>query len=370
MRAVEVHEQTQQKLDIIRQYAAAYVNIIANYPGRGFNNRLVYLVDTCAGAGLHRSGLHPDGVVLGTALIAAAVAEQAQARRPGLSVPVRLIEINREWCGRLEARLARFRARGVDVKVLPGDLVDRIPDVVAEVTEAGRQVRSLWIIDPDGFVEIPHAALDPLTRPARGPELVINLDMSGIWRTGVASSHETAVELLAQLDQQKQEALNRTFGTGNWRAALDIQSRAAAQDALAAIYGETLRHIGTTPGFEEVTHYRLRSSLGQIRYFIHATHAETAKRTFGRIVDATNRPEYLSRALNQQARGVEAVELWRLFAGTELPFEAMLGARPLNRQQLATVLRHAAGEGYGSFEPETKAMTWFVEREPPLTLGF
>lgn len=368
-RPVEAHEQTQQKLEVVRSYAAAHVNIIANFQRGGFDNTVVYLVDACAGAGLHRSDLHPDGVVLGTALILARVAEAAQAKHPGLRVPVRLIEINPEWAARLNDRLARFRTAGVDVLVLQGDLAIRIPEVLREIAEAGRDVRSLWLIDPDGFAEIPRRALDPLSLPAFGPELLINLDMSGLWRTGVGADRQSLDDVIAAIDQAKRDALDRTFGGASWRSALAIPARLAAQNELARLYGQTWRRTGSSQGFEHVNQYRLRATAGQVRYFIHAAHSSRAETAFRSAFEATNRLTFASRALTQQARGVEALELWRLFAGKELPLDAMLGARPLNRQQLATVVRHAQAEGYGAFDEGTRVMTWFTERVAELTLG-
>jgi three-Cys-motif partner protein len=186
LRVVEDHHQTEHKLDLLRRYFGAYLAIVAR-ARRLPNNRDAWIVDTHAGAGLHRSREDPDHRRYGSPLIACSQARQAQRRHPGYRVHVRAIEKALHWQLRLDQRVEAFRQGEraedrVDVRTLGGDFTRRVPEVLAEA--AASRALSLWFVDPYGFKDIPYRALGPLlgARTGSRTELLINLDLSGIWR--------------------------------------------------------------------------------------------------------------------------------------------------------------------------------------------
>ena len=130
---------------------------------------------------------------------------------------------------RLSARLNPYAEAGgswerVDASVIPGDFAVHLPRVLAEVQTA--RALSLWFIDPYGFLDIPYTALQPLTEPRYGPELIINLDLSGIWRKVGRPEDLVDVDDVALNQPDQQRALSALFGDrsrwerlASWRVA-------------------------------------------------------------------------------------------------------------------------------------------------------
>src|SRR5262252_5280966 len=104
LRVVEDHHQTEHKLDLIRRYYGAYLSIVAR-ARRLPNNREAWIVDTHAGAGLHRSREDPDQRRFGSPLIACSQARLAQRLHAGFCVHVRAIERDVRWQARLDRRV-------------------------------------------------------------------------------------------------------------------------------------------------------------------------------------------------------------------------------------------------------------------------
>ena len=121
MNAVESKAQTEHKLDVMRRYFGAFASIIAQSSKEHIDNSHIWLIDLFAGAGVHRSADHPDGRVLGTALQACTAARNVQQRHTESQVHVRLVDLDSDYCDRLDAR-ARFAQEGVDVVVRQGVL--------------------------------------------------------------------------------------------------------------------------------------------------------------------------------------------------------------------------------------------------------
>jgi three-Cys-motif partner protein len=208
LRVVEDHLQTQHKLDVYRRYLGAYTTIIARARRVPFNNREVWIVDTHGGAGLHRSREDPDGFRYGSPLIACNAARLVQKKFPNFHVHVRAVEKQTPWVVRLQTRIEEFNRASpgsevVDALVTNGNFADHVIDFIEQAQQAN--ALSLWFIDPFGFKDIPYEALEPLTTPRFGPELIVNLDLSGIWRK--AGKPDDIVDIgevsTDQSDQQK-----------------------------------------------------------------------------------------------------------------------------------------------------------------------
>jgi three-Cys-motif partner protein len=364
LRIVEDHQQTEHKLDLIRRYFGAYPTIVAR-ARRLPNNREVWLIDTHAGAGQHGSREDPDGYRFGSPLIACYEARMVQKHFARFRVHVRAIEKRREWVFRLSPRIEAFTHgreawEVVDAKVLPGDFADHLEGLLAKAHNT--RALSLWFVDPFGFIDIPYRALEPLTRPQFGPELIINLDLSGIWRKVGPPDQVPSIDeiLFAQVDQQ--QALTALYGSRQrWEKAL-IEGGTYAQNlqSLANAYCDVFEQ------FQHRTAYRLRSSDGQIRYLIHLTHNELAQETFARLFnDSLKRDLFAGRSLDTVARGQAAHALHQIYRGAITTIDQIYEERVGNfdRGQLAVILREAEGRGYGSFDEGKKTMAWAVQRE-------
>jgi three-Cys-motif partner protein len=278
---------------------------------------------------------------------------------------VRAIEKRPEWVFRLSPRIQVFTHgdqawKVVDAKVIPGDFADHVLGLLGKAQNT--RALSLWFVDPFGFVDIPYRALEPLTRPMFGPELIINLDLSGIWRKVGPPDQVASVGdvLFAHVDQQK--ALTALFGSRQrWENAL-IEGGTYAQNlhSLASAYCDVFTE------FQFRSPYRLRSSDGQVRYLIHFTHSDLGQQTFARLFnDSLKRDLFAGRSLDNPARAQAAYSLHQTYRGAVTTVDQIYEERVGNfdRAQLAVVLREAEARGYGSFDEAKKTMAWVLERE-------
>jgi three-Cys-motif partner protein len=361
-RVAEDHEQTAHKLAVWFRYPGAWATIIAHSKVRTFDRDQMWVVDTHAGAGLHLSQEHPDGVRPGTPILACYAARNVQRRNPGVKVHIRAIDIRAEYVEKLRNRVQLFKAASgpdqVDVEVYRDDFADRVPSILAET--APGQCRSLWFVDPYGVAEIPHRGLDPLALPRYGPELVINLDVSGLWRVSAAGEAAASPEeIAARLDPKHATALDRTYGSDAWKKALSgFRPRSDSFDRFAQVYADTF------PNFERRRVYRLRSNGNQVRYFVHLSHSRMAETAFAKTFQATqNIGLFAGRSLTQTQRSQAALAYSEFFHGTTTSVEDLYEAGLLqDRGQVKTVCRTAGDEGYGKFDEPNKTMVWFQER--------
>ena len=359
-RVVEDHHQTEHKLDVMRRYFGAYPSIIArarNIP----NNRECWIVDTHAGAGLHRSRDDPDGRRYGSPLIACSEAQVVQRLNQGFKVHIRAIEKEREWVLRLSNRVEPFRnsmepRHAVDVQVIAGDFTEKIESVLAEAR--ARHALSLWFVDPFGFKDIPFRALEPLTCDRYGPELVINLDLSGIYRVKGAAHALADVASVLYAQPSQQETLNELFGGNRWQNVLvEGMTYRDSLQALAEAYAETFST------FQHRSVYPLRTSDGQVRFLIHLTHAERARVAFQKAYSDSWKVGLLAgKTLTVAAKATAAEELFNACRGRTTSIDMLYeeGIRNLDRTQLKAVCREAERRGYGHFDE--LEMTWRSNR--------
>jgi three-Cys-motif partner protein len=371
-RIVEDHAQTAHKLAVWGKYPGAWATIIANARAVRFNNRDLWVVDTHAGAGLHLSREHPDGIQPGTPILACYAARSVQQRNPGTRLHIRAIDIRAEYVQTLNTRVQPFRTAPegpdrIDVEVYRSDFAAKVPDILRE-TEGG-QCRSLWLVDPYGVAEIPHLGLEPLTVPPFGPEIVINLDVSGLWRVSAAGETTSSAEdITSSLTPAHVTSLQRTYGSDVWQAALrGFRPRSRAYDLFAQLYANTF------PAFQYRNVYRLNSSGNQIRYFVHLAHSELAVTAFQKTFKSTqNVGLFQGRALSLPERAQLAVSYHETFAGTATTVDQLYesGRLPLDRGQIKVVCRAAEQDGYGKFDEPSRQIAWHDERlTPQLRLG-
>jgi three-Cys-motif partner protein len=368
LRTIEEHLQTEHKLEVVRRYFGAWAGIIANTSARTFSNRDMYIVDTHAGAGLHASDKHPDGWVYGTPLIACEVARTVQRQHPGTQVHVRAIDVDSRWVFRLRNRINTFTKPShtgdrVDVEVIQDDFANRVPPILTEA--AKKRALSMWFIDPYGVKEIPFNALRPLNELAYGPEVIINLDLGGIWRLTSATEVPDLFDW-KQHDPERQTTLSALFGDrASWEKALLVGAPYHRQlESLARAYAELFNT------FKFRNFYPLRSSNSQFRFLIHLTHAALGARRFKEAYETSwNVGLFAGRALDQATRAHAALTYWAVYRGRETSLTQLYEEhlRPFNKPALAPICRAGEQGGFGHFDEAAEIMHWAEERADPQT---
>jgi three-Cys-motif partner protein len=369
-RAIEAHQQTHHKLDVMRRYFGQYPSILIEAAKK--SNRLnvdqISLVDAFAGAGLHLSADHMDGVVPGTALQACYQARRVQMKYSRNQINVRLIDNNAAFCTKLLERTAKFReAHGfenVDVKIIRGDVKVKVEEVLRGTQRIGGYSFSLWFFDPYGVKAITRDIFEPLLQVPYGPEIIINLDVSGLFRIREAALTEKAdeYEIAEIISAADRKLLSDVYSGQDWESVYGkIQPRgnSRALKTLADCYAETFSST-----FRYRSAYPLRSSRGQIRYLIHLTRSRVGAEKFAACYKASLRIGILTgNRLDGNARARIAAALFDFLKGADVTIDAIHEAQlcSLNKGQLRTVLFEAYDLGYGRFDGHV--MHWFAERQ-------
>jgi hypothetical protein len=226
--------------------------------------------------------------------------------------------------------------------------------------------RSLWFIDPDGLKDIPHTAVDALQTLA-GAEVIINLDLGGMWRVArVAELALAAGDVRALAKAINEQVMERTFGGEVWREIVDQADPHDIFGSIAQGYADTF------PAFTYRHAYPLHSSRSQRRYFVHLTHAERAKDAFAEEYLASWKLDTVlsDEALSTPQRGTRALRLFAQFKGIEVTVQEMydLGVGA-SRRQIAGVCRAADEMRLGEFDDRSSRMTWYQDRVPEQGLG-
>ncbi len=269
---LELHVQTQQKLEVMLRYWEVWSVIIAQAVGHAFCVRCMWLIDGFAGTGLHATNGHPDGALAGTPVQAFRAAVITKRRYPRVDVHLRAVDVNVTYAQELERRLLRAPGSAdekPDWRVHAESFQKALPKIVEEmradtghthssgVTYRHHDHRSLWLIDPFGVKDIPHADLEPLER-LPGAEVIINLDLGGLVRVKGAAEMAIAEgdpdKFLAAIKTGNAKRLDLTWGSPNWRTDLANADPSDLLRGLAQSYADTF------PGFEYRNVYPLRQS--------------------------------------------------------------------------------------------------------------
>ena len=224
--------------------------------------------------------------------------------------------------------------------------------------------RSLWLIDPFGVKDIPHADLEPLQN-LPGGEVIINLDLGGLLR--IKGAAEKALvdgdpdAFQAAIKAGNAKRLDLTWGSEQWRVDLASADRSDILRSLAQSYADTF------PRFEFRNVYPLRRSRSQKRYLVHLTHSKTAAERFKGICDGCYLIDTLfaGDTLSQNQRATRAFQLFERFRGTTTTvpelYELGMGA---SRTQIAAICQSAQGGGYGTFDAQARTMAWRKVESP------
>jgi len=378
LRIVEDHRQTAQKLTLYRGYVGPWGNILANAKLARPVTELFYL-DTHCGAGRHASREHPDGGVIGSPLIACHEARRLQRRYPNLTVHVRAVDNDERWIRHLRKRVQPFltcndpRDR-VDVQLFPEPFETMLPKLLAEVNSY--DAPSLWFIDPDG-IKIPYEVVRLLQKTRKGrPEVVINLDMLGMWRVDAAARDrvDERFENIVLGDYDAQCCLNELFGgrevwdpvVGSGREPIFDRTQSLRNNVprLAAAYAELF------PRFEFRSHYPLLATGGQMREIIHLTHSSLGKEKFyGAYIQSQDFGLLSAGRLDLVARAHAARRYWQAYHGETTVIDQLYqeGTQPWNRAEIRSICVTGDEERYGRYDERAGTMRWFVEREPDPT---
>jgi three-Cys-motif partner protein len=367
---IELHKQTEHKLEVISKLYGGYLAVIAQ---AGKNGRLdasrIFIVEVCCGAGVHLSLENPNNEVPGTALLACHHARAVQRTFSDTHVSVRLIDSDRQACSKLALRAAEYCDRHlshpevVDVRIIDREFESQIRPILAETQASKGRYCSLWFIDPFGTKIIPRESLRLLLRAGRHVEIVINLDVRGIKRIRDAfysPNTKPATRKGCRVN------LDELYGDNRWDTEPSYETPDEVQMAeLADLYASA---VGVD--FLYRTTKRLRASDAQVRYLVHLSHHPRGRTVFEESYNATVRPPRGSTALTITDRDKRVRWLSAKFAGRTTAFEEMvrLPECPMNRAQLKTVLRQAQDSGYGILDIETGIMNWNIECSKPPVL--
>jgi three-Cys-motif partner protein len=365
---IELHLQTQHKLEVLRREYGGYLGAIAQAGKRGtVDASRIFINEVCCGAGSHLSLDNPRNEVPGTAMLACMAARQVQRAFPDTRVSVRLVDSDSKACERLGKRVAEFCAPGVthpefvDVRVIDKTFESQLLSLLAETKKPNGRYCSLWSIDPFGTSVIPRESLRPLVRAGRGVEIIINLDVRGIQRKRNATHSPKATPGRERL----RDGLTALYGDDRW----DVPPGPDATDEadlrnLARMYADSF-----SDGFAYKNIYKLEASDAQDRYLIHLTHSPRGRDVFEAAYKATLRTVGGSKALSITDRDKRVQWLFARYAGTTVSFESMVGLPEcrLDRGQLATVLRRAVDTKHGVYDKIEKRMHWNTEcLNPPV----
>jgi len=363
-RVIEDHAQTAQKLTFYRGYAGAWGNVLAQARLPTPVTDLFY-IDTHCGAGRHASREHPDKGVLGTPLIACHEARRLQRRYARLKVHVRAVDNDRRWIAHLRQRVQPFLQSNherdrVDIQLFPEPFEKMLPELLAEATSY--RAPSLWLIDPYGL-KIPYSTVSSLQKPDRGPEVIINLDMLGMWRVDAAARQrvDENVDTVVLGDYDAQTCLNELFGERKYWENIADRSLTFRDNVpnFAAAYANRF------PRFEFRSHYPLRASRGQLRQIIHLCHSRYGRDKF--------HEEYLrsqdfgvlaGRHLDQVTKAHAAKRYWQSYLGEVTSIDRLYeeGTQSFDRGQIRAVCATADEERYGRYAERDGIISWFDVR--------
>jgi three-Cys-motif partner protein len=370
-RIIELHKQTEHKVDLMRRYYGQYPSIIATAGKRGnVNAEHIFLIDAFAGAGAHLTRQTNTSQVPGTAVQACIEARRVQREFPGTTMHVRLIDASAVACKRLSARVKEFTdpkalPERVDVTVVRSECQSRIAPILAETEYgSGQRYCSLWFFDPHGL-EIPRSTFAALLRSTRAVEILINLDVGAIYRE--IGQYESP-KATSKMKNDCENCLTDLFSHERWKSAAGASNYAGELDVLARAYAASF-----SLKFRFGQAYKLRSGDGQERYMIHLTNSKTAASAFAKSYRESQKIGNLKgNALTWADRENIVSTLFYAFKGNTISLDhlATQTLAPLSKAQSRVIVRHACDQGFATYDPTDSTITWNEEctKKPALAL--
>jgi len=375
---VEARRQTLHKLELMDRYWAAWLNILVAARRVHFCRARLWLVDGFAGSGLHISAFHPDGARLGTPAQAVHHALRLQQTHPDIHVTVHAVEVDPRLAARLGTTLRRMRGEAPDwvsVHVWPKDFAEMAQPILDEIvgppdhahSQGSREPhrhRSLWFLDPYS-TELAYGTVAALQN-ADGCEVIVNLDLAGLWRLHGAADEDMPEERWRAQAAANNARLARVFGGDIWATPTSGRTTAARFQELARRYADSF------PGFEYRNVYPLRASGSQDRYMIHLSHAPAAVKAFQRAYTTALTVDTVAggEALTASHRARAAEELFQRHRGQSVTIDELfdLGVGGYSRTQLAVIAREADDRGVATYDETARTIRWLEERRPEVTL--
>lgn len=319
---VEHRKQTENKLDVLADYYAAWPNTILNGLRKFPPKRPVHLwiIDLFAGRGWHESNTRPEARRPGTA--AAAVFRLWQAvSRPDWPFPVYgylvAVDADEEFENSLHAELDRFTHPNLSVEVIPKNCAE----VIADLRKRSIGGYTLWLFDPYGLESIPYCLVHEVLGDKK-TELIVNLDAGNAQRVIDAAVKKAGTHDLTKVTSRTLDCL---FGGDGWREVpAELTSTARREAWLADRYAD----LFPSPMLTQVL--PMESSSGFTRFFVQAASHSTAPARFKKSYDNVQRlwkkpkasVEDLARVLAKELAGQEVspalVQSIGLFPGASL----------------------------------------------------
>lgn len=319
---VEQRKQTEDKLNVLADYYAAWPNTILNGLKRYPTATPVHLwiIDLFAGRGWHESNTRPEARRPGTA--AAAVFRLWQAvSRTDWPFPVFghlvAVDADEDYEASLHAELDRFTHPNLTVEVIPKNCAE----VIEDLRRRSLGGYTLWLFDPYGLESIPLC----LVRKVLGDkktEIIVNLDAGNAQRVIDAAVKKAGTY---DLRAAKSPTLDCLFGGDGWREVpAEMTTTAKRERWLADGYAD----LFPAPMVTQVL--PMGSSSGFTRFFvqaaIHPTACERFKKSYDKVQGLWKKPKAsvqdLARVLARDLAGQEVtpalVQSLGLFPGVSL----------------------------------------------------
>jgi three-Cys-motif partner protein len=274
--AVELRKQTENKLDVLADYYAAWPNTILNglrkYPPAAPVH--LWIIDLFAGRGWHESRKWPEGRRPGTAAAAGFRLWQTVSREWPFHVYAHLVAVDADadFEDPLHAALDRFQHPRLDVRVVRMNCADVIEGLRRESLGG----YTLWLFDPYGLESIPFCLFRPLFGD-RKTEMIVNLDAGNAQRVIDAAVKKAGTSHLGDV---RSPTLDCLFGGDDWRELpKSLTSTASREKWLAERYRDLF------PATMLRQTLPMESSTGFNRFFIQAATHRTANERFRKSYD-------------------------------------------------------------------------------------
>lgn len=320
--AVELRKQTENKLDVLADYYAAWPNTILNgrrkYPPKGPVH--LWIIDLFAGRGWHESATRPEARRPGTAAAAGFRLWQAVTRADWpfeVHGHVVAVDADETFEAELHATLDRFTHPNLTIEVIPKNFAE----VIEDVRRRSLGGYTLWLFDPYGLESIPLC----LVRKVLGDEkteLIVNLDAGNAQRVIDAAVKKAGTHDLAKVSSPTLDCL---FGGDSWREVpVELTSTARREAWLAEQYATLFLPPMLTQALP------MESSSGLTRFFVQAATHPRARDRFRKSYDDVQKPwkkprlklDHFARVLAHDLAGQEVtpdlIQALGIFPGASL----------------------------------------------------